>query len=137
MNKYLEVINKCVDSDGYSSSPGFIGFFERDDSFSEGLCNEAVNLLFRACDPCINHYVLVCNLFVVGDDTYLREAYDLTDKSFRVFIHPLIASGVVRRKTGIDDSDWEMNAETTSVLEDATVELLRKTFFGIMGVGGI
>ncbi len=138
-NEYLQIIKEHVDLDSYSFSPGWIGFFERSGRFSEQQCNEAIDLLFDACDLCTAHCVLICNLFVIGSDADLREQYDLNDDDFRDFVYPLIARGAVQRKDDIDIDEYcqKVSSRSFSVFEEPSFELLRKVFFGMMAVGGI
>ncbi len=137
INEYLQLIKQHVDLDSYSFSPGWIGCFERSGRFSEQQCNEAIDLLFNACDLCTAHCVLICNLFVIGGDADLREQYDLNDDDFRDFIHPLIARGAIQRKDHFDEWHPGVGSGSFSVFEEPSSELLRKVFFGMMAVDGI
>lgn len=147
MKTDIRLIQKFVNLESYSSSPGFLGYFERVGQFNEQICHNAINIFFEAFKPLNCRYDLASSLYVDSNLSALREEYNIPDDYFVVYIEPLIDAGainVVNHEDLKSKYEWDEYIKKTDsldkhfvVLNNQNKELLKKIFFSVMFIDGI
>jgi len=85
----ISIVRQAVNLDGYGSSPGFLGYFERKGRFSHGLVDRAIDTFLTFFRGDLSRMVLVSSLHCTADLNELANDYDVSGDDVRDFILPL------------------------------------------------
>lgn len=143
-----ELVRTSVDLRSYSSSPGWVGFFERRADFSPDLCDKAVDLLM-AC-PFVPTWEMevLSGLAIHGTDDVLRADFgeEFGARELYEYVNPLHAYGLLRRIVSENDgwSDCDVyfagllsEGGEVKVDSDEHLGLARLVFASVMCVCGV
>jgi hypothetical protein len=148
MNSNIQFLKNNVTLNSYSSSKGFIGYFERTGKFNETKCHDAIELFIEAFSLSTAEFIFLSSLCLNSDiPTYIKD-YEISNNHLINHLYPLIKEGIIRKvdyNTISSDVESEEYSGTLKALDEnfttynyteIKMERLRSAFFCQMALGG-
>ena len=140
-------VQKYVILESYSSSEGFIGYFERRNAFQQSNCQLAVELFWQLFSAHLSDFILFSSLHLSTELAHLEGEYTVCQNDIQQYIIPLIEAGLIQEvdydSYGTDyDSPWyseQLDLLWKKFKKKSTLSMveLQKIFYVVMAIDGV